>query len=56
MGVIKIRETCGACGSRNTYMDTGTGGYQEADPSRGLPMIETGGQCWCDDCGHVWWD
>ena len=30
---------CEYCGSTNTFY-TGFGGYQEADASRGMPMVE----------------
>jgi hypothetical protein len=43
------------CGSTNTVWISG-GGYQDADASRGLPMIETDGQIACNDCGRTWWD
>ena len=51
---IKAGEKC-ECGSNNTVWISG-GGYQDADASRGLPMIETNGQIACDDCGRTWWD
>jgi len=41
------------CGSRNTVY-TGFGGFQEADASRGLPMME-GEQVACNTCGREFW-
>ena len=52
--LVKAGAKC-ECGSRNTVWISG-GGYQDADASRGLPMIETNGQIACNDCGRVWWD
>ena len=43
------------CGSTNTVWISG-GGYQEADASRGMSMVETSGQIACNDCGLTWWD
>ncbi len=43
------------CGSTNTYWISG-GGFQEADASRNMPMIETNGQLYCKDCNRTWWD
>jgi len=34
---------------------TGAGGYQKADASRGMPMIE-GEEVRCNDCGRSWWE
>jgi hypothetical protein len=51
---IKAGVKC-ECGSNNTVWISG-GGYQDADASRGLPMIETNGQIACNDCGRTWWD
>jgi DNA-directed RNA polymerase subunit RPC12/RpoP len=43
------------CGSVNTVWIYG-GGYQDADASRGMPIIETNGEIACNDCGFTWWD
>jgi hypothetical protein len=45
---------CPYCRSDNVF-PTGYGGFQEADASRGLPMIEAE-QVTCNDCGQTWWD
>ena len=51
---IKAGAKC-ECGSTNTVWIS-DGGYQEADASRGMPMVETNGQIACNDCGRIWWD
>lgn len=38
------------CGSNDTTY-TGLGGYQEADPSKGLPEV----QVMCNSCGREFW-
>jgi hypothetical protein len=43
------------CGSINTVWIS-SGGYQDADVSRGMPMMETNGEIACNDCGYTWWD
>jgi len=45
--------TC-ECGGTSVVL-TGFGGYQEADPGRGMPMIE-GQEVTCNDCGRSWWE
>ena len=52
--LVKAGVKC-ECGSTNTVWISG-GGYQDADASRGMPMIETNGQIVCNDCGMAWWD
>ena len=51
---IKAGVKC-ECGSTATVWISG-GGYQKADASRGMPMVETNGQIACNDCGRTWWD
>ncbi len=41
------------CGSTDTIL-TGYGGYQDADASRSMPMIE-GDEIACNVCGRTWW-
>ena len=51
---IKAGVKC-ECGSNKTVWISG-GGYQEANASRGVLMVETNGQIACNDCGRTWWD
>lgn len=54
---VSTREppTCPHCHGTNTeYLSDG--GYQDADASRGLPMMETDGLAWCRTCEREWWD
>lgn len=53
---IHAKAKCGCqcdCGSRETYY-TGYGGYQDADASRNMPMIE-GDEVYCHKCGAMFW-
>ena len=44
---------CPKCGSSDVVVIGG--GYQEADASRNMPMIEAV-QMACNACGRIWWD
>jgi hypothetical protein len=49
---IKANIKCD-CKSNNTFY-TGSSICQDADVSRGLPIME-GDQVYCKDCGKVFW-